>query len=472
MNTQSPTETPNTAEHKGGAFEALQKNAVTLSGAAGVVGYSALMMEGLMRGDKTLALTGIAALSPIILAVFGNGDKTAPIERMTSQMRDYMIAEGFDIPEEGFAKEEAKGLGVIYQLMKEHPVELSYATMFLGTTFLWAAGLKEFQDEGKFTKLLTATTTLIGSAIVATIPEKSPLAKEDNTDKGFFGNAYEFVQKNTLPIFAGLNLVDVGCWTKEMLDDSFAKPVPWLESIVGKHGRGHKIEELKQGIDTLTQEINKHKEILGGFDNVKDIDGLKEKLGDSAVELLNKLGVKNIPIDQLEASLLSDTANLTERLAATKESLAHWTSPDKLPLVNMTPAQASGALKAVVAVGLSTQILLNFVAHKNKTPEEMLAEYDKAFVKTAEMLQHIPQEDREVALQQMVSFMSVNGTMKDACMNPLEIKAAIEKEVAKLEKTQSSPAIANNIVPLQRVNSPVSQGKTAEKTQELAIISS
>lgn len=441
-----------TSEQAGGAMAALQKNAFTLSGIGGVVGYSALMLDGIMRGDNTLALTGIAALSPVILTIFGEGDKSASVARMTSQMRDYMNAEGYEIPAEGFKKDDAKGVGALYQLLKEHPVECSYATMFLGTSFLLAAGVKEYKDKGEVTKLATAFTTMLGSALVASVPPANPLEKEEDQPQNAASKAYRVLQNHTTQAFGLLNLVDIWAWTTETLNDSFKESLPLLGNVY-KHGRDQKLAGFENEIEHLTKTIGQHNDILGSVQTGQS-GSLAEELREAAQKAYGSVDLKDIT----PSKVLENLANLTQMKETAAEGLKYLSPENKLGIGNMSKGEASGILKAIVMVGLSTQILLNFAAHKDKTAEEMLAQYEKGFEKTAEMLQHIPKQDRELALQQMVSFMSVNDTMKDACMTPSEIKASIEKQLEQLEKKTPQPAVAANNV----VSAVESKGRMAE----------
>jgi hypothetical protein len=421
----------NNTEHKGNW---LTKNAVNISGMGGAFANAGLFVDGYLRDDKALMVSSIAGIAPIILAVYGNGDKGAEFDRMVEDMRLHFEKEGINVPPSDFKKQKSNALGIVDDFLKEHPIEISSGISILGTAALWWAGWNEFQKDGKITKLATATTTLIGYATMMAVPEESPLKKPEE-GKGF---NFKF---NPMAFHAGLNLVDIGCWASEVLEDTFEGRVLPELNVGGKdifanlpQGRHHKLQSLKTDLEGL----------YNGYDksfNLGHVTGLNERK-----EQLNKLSE-----DQhlQKSEITSHIADLEKRIHDKQIAIDYLDKPEEL-IFGIDKAQASGYAKAAIAAGFTVNILMNFLAHKNKSAEEMLADYDKVFEASAKMLQKMPESQRDMALDQMVTFLSVNKSMAQACMDPLEIKENIEKKVTELSK---APKAANEVKPFKRVNS-------------------
>jgi hypothetical protein len=440
----------------------LKEAAVPLMGASAFVANVALAIDGgalgfinkdwKLRDDKALIATGaFGAIAPLILAIYGNGNKDAEFDRMMEDMRQHFIAQGIDIPEDEFTKQKSTGLAAVNDFIKEHPVEVSSALAFIGTTALWAAGWKEFKEEGKITKISTATTTLIGYLMLATVPEESPLAipktEEELAQMNIIERLKYEVGKNPFPYFTFLNFFDMPCWISEALEDSFqGKVIPGqvdFEFPQGKKrhfefpsGRDGKIEHFNNSIMTLNSEIEEKQTAIS--------------------QLLNKYS--GAELSNQQSSMTKELSSLQNRLGAAEGGI-DYLSNDKKILFGMDQGQVSGVLKFATAAGFTTQILLNLVAHKNQSAEAMQADYDNIFAASAQRLLKIEPEMREVSLKQMVTFLSFNKSMDNACMDPIQIKEAIEKQIEVLEK---QPQAANDIKPFAKVNQITAQGTTKE----------
>jgi hypothetical protein len=448
------------AEEKHNPFQKgmdwLNKAAVPLMGASAFVANVALAIDGgalgfinkdlKLRDDKALIATGaFGAIAPLILAIYGNGNKDAEFDRMMEDMRQHFIKQGIDIPEDEFTKQKSTGLAAVNDFIKEHPVEVSSALAFAGTLSLWAAGWKEFKEEGKITKLATATTTLMGYAIVFSVPEKSPLEPEKTPEElakmGFLEKAMDAFRANPMPVFAGLNLGDIICWSWEAMEDSFKRKVTPNLGIFEKfpQGRNGKLHHFEEAIKELTNNIN-------------------EKQTDIA-ELTNSFS--GAQLSNQQSAMTKELSSLQNRLGAA-EGGRDYLLEDKKVLFGMNQREVSGALKLATAAGFTTQILLNFVAHKNQSAEAMQADYDKIFAASAQRLLKIEPEMREVSLKQMVTFLSFNKSMDNACMDPVQIKEAIEKQIGILEK---QPQAANDIKPFAKVNQIKAEGTTTKELE-------
>ena len=446
------------AEEKHNPFQKgmdwLKEAAVPLMGASAFVANVALAIDGgalgfanpnlKLRDDKALVATGaFGAIAPLILAIYGNGNKDAEFDRMMEDMRQHFIEQGINIPEDEFTKQKTTGLAAVNDFIKEHPVEVSSALAFAGTLSLWAAGWKEFKEEGKITKLATATTTLMGYAIVFSVPEKSPLESEKTPEElakmGFLEKTMDAFRANPMPVFAGLNLGDIICWSWEAMEDSFKNKVTPNLGVFEKFpaGRDGKIHHFGEAIKELTNNINEKQAAI-------------ESLTTTGAELYNQ-----------QSAMTKELSSLKNRLGAA-EGGRDYLLEDKKVLFGMNQGEVSGALKLATAAGFTTQILLNFVAHKNQSAEAMQADYDKIFAASAQRLLQIEPEMRDVSLKQMVTFLSFNKTMDNACMNPIQINEAIKKQIEALEK---QPQAANDIKPFAKVNQITAEGTTTKELE-------
>jgi hypothetical protein len=199
-------------------------------------------------------------------------------------------------------------------------------------------------------------------------------------------------------------------------------------------------------------------------------DGKLHHFGEAITELTDNITAKQTEIAGLtnsfsgaqlsnqQSAMNKELSSLQNRLGAAQSGIDYLSNDDKI-LFGMNQREVSGALKLATAAGFTTQILLNFVAHKNQSTEAMQADYDKIFAASAQRLLKIEPEMREVSLKQMVTFLSFNKSMDNACMDPIQIKEAIEKQIEVLEK---QPQAANDIKPFAKVNQITAQGTTKE----------
>jgi hypothetical protein len=407
----------------------LQDHTLEAAGISGGIGYLALGVDGLIRGDKFLAGTGIAALCPLILAIWGNGDKSGELTRLVGDVEKYLGDQGIEVPEQKFTAEQKHALSGLADFFKEHPVEISYALANIATAALWMQGLKEFKDDGAWTKLLTASTTLVGNTIVATFPEKHAKPESEMTERELaqcaarnpLERARDFIQESPLFIHMGLNLADILCWTKEFSEDSFK------DKKIGNFafGRDHKLHELGEKHGDLSKEWA---EFIRNKPSGLNAEG-ELKFSNQANELQGKILDKQAGIDYL-------------------------TNPKKEIFGAMTKAEASGVLKTIVATGLSLQIILGGMSHKSKSEEEQIAGFDKVFSASAKMLVGMPDAQRDIVLEQSSAFLALHKST-GGLMTAEKIKAEITKRLEVMKdaawlNAANEPIVANNIVPLTR----------------------
>jgi hypothetical protein len=445
---------------KGNAIEKmlhfLQDHTLEAAGIAGGVGYAALGIDGYVRGDKFLMGTGLAALCPLIVAIWGQGDKSGELTRLVGDVQNYLKDQGIEVPEQKFTAEQKHALSGLGDFFKEHPVEISYALANIATAALWMQGLKEFKDDGAWTKLCTASSTLVGNTIVAMFPEKhakpvSEMSKwelQQRASRNPLEALRDKIQESPLLVHGFLNFFDVPCWLTEFSEDSFKG------GKIGnfEYGRSKKLHELREGHAALENDIN--------------------SLGKEARELASS---QKSPLTERQKLHFHNRENeLYGKMLDKEDSMAFLANETKDFLGGtMTKAEASGVLKAIVATGLSLQIILGGMSHKSKSEAEQIAGFDKVFAASAKMLAEMPEVQRAVVLEQTSAFLAMHKST-GGLFTPDKVKKEISKRLDVLQKAEwiqmdPLPEAANNITPITR-NKPEIQVSSQQLDGKVASI--
>jgi hypothetical protein len=371
----------------------LQDHTLEAAGISGGVGYLALGVDGYVRGDKFLTYTGIAALCPLIVAIWGQGDKSGELTRLVGDVQNYLKDQGIEVPEQKFTAAQKHALSGLADFFKEHPVEISYALANIATAALWMQGLKEFREDGAWTKICTASTTLVGNAIVALFPEKhaKPVSEMNEYElrkraaRSPLEAVRDTIQESPLMVHGVLNVGDIVCWAKETLEDSFTgnRKVPGLNWTIGRDGKRHEFEAAQEELREKLRSLP------------------KEKMDAAAEQEWGFLSRRQ----ELD---FADKANeLSGKILDKQDSINYLTNKDSY-LAGMSKADVSGVLKAIVATGLSLQIILGGISHKSKSEAEQIAAFDKVFAASANMLANMPEKQRDVVLEQTSAFLALH----------------------------------------------------------------